>query len=327
MSSLPDKSSLHVDTLLTNNSIAFMNEATDFIADKVFPVVQVNKPSDIYPVYSTDSFMRARAKVRNSGEESAGDGWDIDVTNTYQTLRRDFHFDLDVDDVATADEVFNMEDDALDYIMNAQLLTKEETFMTNYFGTTIWDTDLTGVSGTPGAGQFQRWDEGGSNPVRDIRNAALTIQQNTGKRPNTLVVSAPVMTALEENASVVSRIQHTHGGSITTQILAELLRIDRVLIANAVKDDSDAGAALSMAFMAARDGALLCYSAPRPGVKTPSAGYTFAWKLPESGLPISISRFDMPHLKSERIEGSMAYDQRVISSALGVYFTTAIAAA
>ena len=48
----PTLHDLHVDQLLTNISIKYMNQPSAYVADQVFPLVQVNKQSNKYPVYS-----------------------------------------------------------------------------------------------------------------------------------------------------------------------------------------------------------------------------------------------------------------------------------
>jgi len=55
----------------------------------------------------------------------------------------------------------------------------------------------------------------------------------------------------------------------------------------------------------------------------PSGGYTFSWSG-YSGAQAGqrVSRFRMDHLRSDRIEMEMTYDQKVISSALGVFIQT-----
>lgn len=322
---IPSGRDLHVDALLTDISIAFKNSASAFIADQVFPELPVMKQSDRYAVYDKASFFRARAQKRGRGVESAGDGWEVDTTPTYFADRYDFHHDIDDDDLNNTDEPFNLMQDASEYIMHALLVKREQIWATNYFGTSIWTTDKAGVASGPTGSQYLRWDESGSDPIKDIRLQADAIQQLTGFRPNVLVVNPQVLTALEENASIVDRFKHTSAASITTDMLAAILRVDAVLVANAVYDGSAPGGTTTMSFIAGKH-ALLVYRAPRPGLKQPTGGYTFSWRLPETGgaLNVAVKSFRLEQLKSERVEGSMAFDMKVISPDLGVFFQNAI---
>jgi hypothetical protein len=73
--------------------------------------------------------------------------------------------------------------------------------------------------------------------------------------------------------------------------------------------------------------ALLAYVAPRPGLLTPSAGYTFVWKglTGNNDLGIVINRINAPLLKSTRIEAEFAYDHQVVGSDLGYFFSATVA--
>ena len=51
----PTRSDLHVNRPLTNMSIAYRQDATDLVADRVFPAVPVKKQSDRYIVYTKDA--------------------------------------------------------------------------------------------------------------------------------------------------------------------------------------------------------------------------------------------------------------------------------
>lgn len=42
----PTQGNVHVDAILTNISVAFMQDQTQFGADRVFPIVPVQKQSD-----------------------------------------------------------------------------------------------------------------------------------------------------------------------------------------------------------------------------------------------------------------------------------------
>jgi len=73
--------------------------------------------------------------------------------------------------------------------------------------------------------------------------------------------------------------------------------------------------------------AMLCYSAPQPGLMTPTAGYTFSWRgylNQANDFGIAMKRIPMPHLESNRIEGGMAYDQKVVTTAMGYFWSSIV---
>ena len=58
----PTQSDLHINAPLTNVSVAYKQNASDYIADKVFPKVPVSKQSDLYWKYSKSDWRRTDVK-------------------------------------------------------------------------------------------------------------------------------------------------------------------------------------------------------------------------------------------------------------------------
>lgn len=325
---MPTAAQIHIDTALTNISVAYMQSETKFIADKVFPVVPVQKQSDRYYVYSKEDWFRDEAEERARATESAGGDYDIDNTPSYFARKYAYHKDVTEEDRANADSVLNPDQDATDFVSHKLLIKREVLWASKYFVSGVWGTTLTGVASSPTAGQFVQWNiPSTSHPIEDIDNAQTSIMSLTGYKPNVLVLGPRVYKALKNHADILERIKYTQRGLITTEILAALFDVERVLVAEAVKNSSNKGGADATDFIYG-NGALLCYAAPRPALKTPSAGYTFAWTglLGAGAYGNRIVRIDMPHLGigTERIEGEMAFDQKIIAADLGVYFTSAL---
>lgn len=322
----PTAGDVHVNQPLTNISIAYMQQSTAFIADKVFPTVPVQKQSDRYFTYPKGDWFRSEARERAPATESAGSGWSIDSTPTYYCGVDAVHKDVDDQIRANADAPINFDRDATEWVTQQLMIRREKKWVFNYFKTGVWGTDLTGVAAAPGAGQFLRWDDANSTPVEDITGAAITMSQTTGFKPNTLVLNPFVYNALKNNADIIDRIKYTQRGVVTSDILATLFDVDRVLISNAVENTGPQGGTDVINFVASTKGALLVYANPRPSILTPSAGYTFGWTgyFGAGGNGQRIKRFRMEELSADRVEGELAVDQKLVASDLGVFFTTAV---
>jgi hypothetical protein len=321
----PTPNDLHVNRPLTNITVAFMQSADQFIADRVFPNVPVDHKSDSYYVYSRESWNRPQAKPRARATESAGGGWDLD-TATYQAERFAFHKDIDDQDRANQDAQFNIDRDAAQFTAYQLLLTREAKFVESFFGTGIWTTNLTGVAATPDPGEFLQWSEAGSTPIADIKNAILTQSLLTGFRPNTLVLGPQVVAELEEHPDILDRIKYTERGLVSTDLLASLFGVDRILVPFPIQNTAPQGAAESNAFMYGKS-ALLVYSAPNAGLMIPSAGYTFNWRryMGTSSLTPITRRFRMEEITSDRVESELFFDMKVVAPEMGTYFASAVA--
>ena len=67
----PTQNQVHVDRVLTNISVAYIQSAEDFIAGRAFPELPVVKQSDIYFKYNKDDWFRDEAKQRSDGAPTA----------------------------------------------------------------------------------------------------------------------------------------------------------------------------------------------------------------------------------------------------------------
>lgn len=323
----PTRGDVHVNKPLTNVSIAYIQKATNFIADKVFPNIPVPKQSDRYFVYDRGDWFRDEAQKRAPGTESAGGGFRIDNTPTYYADTWGVHKDVDDQIRANADVPINMDRDATEYITGQLLLKREKQWAADYFVTGIWTTQYQGVSSGPTGAQFLQWNDAASTPIEDITNRAIDIAKLTGFKPNTLVLSPYVFNTLKSNADIIDRIKYTQKGVITTDILANLFEVEKVLVAMGTNNTAAEGATDSYDFIISSKAALLCYSNPRPSILTPSAGYTFSWTgyLGAGVAGNRIKRFRMEELASDRIEGEMAFDLKLVAADLGAFFYDAIA--
>jgi len=322
----PNINSVHVDAILTNISVAYLQKQENFIADKVFPVVPVDKKSDKYFVYTKNDWFRDEAQRRADGTESAGSGYNL-TTGTYAADVYAFHKDVGDQTIANADAPLNPRREATEFVTHRMLLRKELQFVSDFFTTGVWADDVTGVAGTPTTGETKQWsDYSSSDPINDIEAAKSEVLGNTGLEPNTLVLGYEVFRQLKNHPDLVDRIKYTSSNTITEDMLARMFDIDRVLVAKAVKATNNEGAAEAYGFAYGK-GALLAHVAPSPGLLTPSAGYQFSWTGVSGGIgsTIGVTSFRMESLRAERVEAEMAFDNKVIGADLGYFWNTIVA--
>jgi hypothetical protein len=318
----PHLNAVHLDAVLTQISVAYLQNPGNLIADKVFPMIPVDKKSDVYYTYDKEDWFRDEAQRRAGGAESAGSGYDLSRA-TYNCDVFALHKDVNDQDRANQDSPIDLDSEAAMFVSSRLALRREIQFVTDYFGTGIWGTDVTGVSGAPAGGQFRKWsDYVNSDPLLDIEVGKEGVLQTTGFEPNTLVLGYKAFRTLKNHPDLSDRLKYTTSENITAEIMARLFDVDRVLVAKAVKASNVEGETASYGF-AFPDGALLAYVAPNPGLLTPSAGYCFGWKGVSGGMGevIGTSSFRMEHLKATRIEAEAAWDNKVVGADLGYYFT------
>jgi len=223
----PTGADLHIDTYLSNLGIAYMNEPSSYIATKAFPVVLTNKQSDLYPIYQKDYWFRDEAEKRAPLTESKGGGYEL-TSGSFYCHEWAYHKDIPDEDIWNADEVFDLEDDAVAFIVEKLRIGRERRWSAAYFGTGIWGNDL--VGGT----DFDAWTDADSTPIDDVEDAKALIRQGTGLMPNTLIVAERVHQALKNHSSVLDRFKYTQAGIITEALLAQVFEVDRYIKAAAV---------------------------------------------------------------------------------------------
>lgn len=92
------------------------------------------------------------------------------------------------------------------------------------------------------AGTAQWSDYGAvSDPAGDIEAAKSAVRALIGRRPNTVVMGAAVFAKLRNHPKVIDRIKYTGRDSATTELLAALFGVQRVVVGDAIYED-DAGA-------------------------------------------------------------------------------------
>ena len=317
----PTAGDVHVNTPLTNISIAYLQNMANFVSHQVFPVIPVTKQSDRYYTYDRGEFNRDEMEKRAPGTESAGGSYTIDNTPTYYADVYAFHKDIPDQIRANSDSVLAPDREATEYVTHKAMIKREKLWASKYFTTSVWTTDQSssnwGTSGTS------------TDPIIDIRTGKRTVLQSTGFEPNTLVLSKEVYDTLADNADVIERVNAGQTAPTpamgTLWAMMALFEMERIFVMKAISNTANEGATASHSFIGGAN-ALLCYSALTPGMMTPSAGYTFSWTghVGAGSEGGRIKRFRQEQLGSDRVEIEMAFDQKLIAADLGYFFSTPI---
>lgn len=317
----------HIDRALTNISVAYQQGANAFIADKVFPIVPVQKRSDVYFQYSKEDFFRDEVQERGQGAESVGGDFNIEAKDPYFCRKYAYHYDITQEEKTNYDQPINVDRDAVTWLTQKMLLNREIRFVDSYVKQGVWGTEKQGTTGTPTAAMFKKWSDPTSDPVQDVNNIMLEMAGSTGVKPNFMIMSPDVFYALKRHEDIMDRIKYTQKGIITIDLIASLFEIDNIYIPWGIINKGPQTPGYSenhdqTQFIYAGK-VLLGYTTAGPALKTPTAGYIFAWTGLEgaSAYGSRMVRIPMDHLGlgTERIEAECAYDMKVICKDMGVF--------
>ncbi len=324
----PTLGDLHVNALLTNIAVAYMQDDTNFIADRVFPSIPVAKRSDYYVTFERGAFFRDEMQKRAPSTESKGSGYETG-SDTYFCEVYALHKDIDDMLRSNADSVFNLDDQATRFLTQKALLKKEFLFKNAYLKTGVWTTDVTGVAANPGTNEVLQWSDAASTPIEDVQSYRTNVLGLTGYEPNTLIISKRVYDKLINHPDIIDRIKYgqTPGAPAQAGIdsLRRLFEIPNIHIMKAIYNAGKEGADDDFNFIGG-DMAWLGYVTPTPGMLVPSAGYTFVWTgYIGSNNGVRMKSFRMENINSDRQEIELALAQKLVGADLGVYFDQIIA--
>ncbi len=322
-------SQVHIDTPLSNLTLAYAQSQTNFVADKVFPTVGVARQSDKYYIYDRANMNRTgdvkklapRTEVNRIGMTISNSSYFADVYG--------LGMDFDEQTIANEDEVLNIRSAGAETLAMRLMIHREENFATTFFSTGVWGTEVAGAAS--GVGTPVYWnDYTNSTPITDVTDARRAMQlKSGGYKPNTMVVGKVTRDELINHPDILARL---NGGStvnnpalITDAKLAEIFEVENFFVMEAVNNTAVEGATESNAFIGGKH-ALLCHTPSSAGLMTPAAGMTFAWNnIPgANNLGITVESFSDDALKrqqiAEHIQVKMSYDMKVVGADLGYFF-------
>lgn len=311
---MPNPADVHVDSALTDFSVAYLQKPEASIARRAFPVVNVPKHSDKYFVYTIADHMSTVMRKRAPGTAAADRT--IALSNaSYFCDVLSLAYNVSAQEKANADPAIDPEEDAVKILLQDAMIKEELDWATIAFASS-WGTNT-----SPGT----VWSNAAAYPISDLTTGIRTVLLATGMRPNVLALGADVWyTGLSIHEDLVDRLPDNSARIVTKDFVANLLGLDEILVSEVVYNSAQEGLAASNAFAATRTSALLFYRNPNPGRLAANAGATFAW-TGLAGPGVEVKRYDVPKDDAyPRIELNVARDFKIVGSALGYYLTSCV---
>ena len=319
-------SQVHIDVPLTNLTIAYAQEMTNFIADKVFGTVSVDKQSDKYYIYDREGLRHGDVKVLAPRTEVNRVGMSIS-NDSYFADVRGLGMDFDEQTIANTDTALEFRSQGANVLIEKIMIDREVRWADTFFKAGVWGTETTPAN---------LWsDYAASTPIVDVTNARRAMQlKSGGYKPNVMVVGKEVRDILVNHPDILGRLNGgatvTNTALITDAKLAEIFEVEQFLVMEAVYNDVAEGVADNFEFIGGKH-AMLAYKPSSMGLKTPASGAIFTWdSIPNvSGLGITVESFSDDALKrqqvAEMIQVKCSDDMKVIGADLGYFFDSVVA--
>lgn len=301
---------IHVDKHLSNIAQAY--RPSGFIADMVFPIVNVPKQSDMIKVYTQADQFREEEALRSPGNSARRVSLSVSSTH-YYARNYALAADVTIEDRANADMAFirDLEEGAVEFVTDKLLIGYERrvaTLATN--GSNVSTTFDVGSAWT---------DYSNSDPLGDIWTAMDQQRDYIGYKPNRAVFSEKSWRNFSRNADVINKIYKTgvDGGAppVAANQAAELLGVEQVMVGGAMYNSNAEGLTQSLSDIWG-EYVLLYYTPGRPSVNFPSWGYSFRWNAPGlANWNVRRLPFDEDKQK-DSVEVGYYQDEKIIATGL-----------
>lgn len=258
---MPAPRTTYVDPLLTNISVAYANES--YVFDRLFPRVNVPKETGIYFVKDKEN-LRAPADARRSELSRANRVSNTLSEATYTLTERSLETPISDRVMKNASDPFQPKSNAVNLVTDKLMLNAEKELQT-----------LLLASGAPSLDENSSWSTISTDIAGHVRTGRNSIQKNTGKKANTVVIGKPALDVLMTNTAFLDSIKYTTivNESNLRSAIAQWFDVQTVLIADAIENTAAEGLTDVLDYIWG-DTVVLAYVAPTPSIDTPSAGYT-----------------------------------------------------
>lgn len=258
-------SDVYVDVQLTDVSVKYTND--EYIADVLFPIVNVKKKSGIYYTYDKSNLKRVDSK-RTSGSRANRVEYGLVKTAYGPLVEHSLEEGVDWETIELAVDPLDPKIDAVNNI-SERLLIEKEYNLSSYLST----SGNLGASVTlSGTDQFS--DLLNSDPFTKITTGRLTIQKTALKKANTIVMGMEVWAVLQNHPDLIERVKYTNKKGLEPDDLKILFPgIETVIVGNAMENTAKEGQTAVLAPIWGKH-LWIAYVTKTPGIRQVSLGYT-----------------------------------------------------
>lgn len=331
---------IHIDTFLTNYSESFIQDASTYISNSVATAIPVQYQAGVYQKLQRSYYLRDELAPRPHGGTPVQVKYGVERASYFVDELAAEHY---IDDRQRAQNALpsnSLDQNAVRLLTTKALVSRDRRWATAFFRTGVWANDKAGIaSGTPTSAQFIQWNQAGAMPLADVLLAKDQVAALTGKVPNTMVLGANVITRLLLSPALQDLVKYTQGGLLTTDILATMFGVERIVVARSVYNAADEttanpagtnnGDTLDLQYIVDANSAWLGYVERTAALDAPTAVAMFAWTGYEPGLVNAqggiIRRGRDDRARSDWFQIVDATEFAAVSPDLGVFFSNAVA--
>jgi hypothetical protein len=162
------------------------------------------------------------------------------------------------------------------------------------------------------------WDDASNaTPITDVETGKMAVRSACGLLPNTLIMAFSSYSNLKQCDQIINRLKYTFPGidlnKITSQQLAMIFDVERVLIGGAVYNSAAKGKDASVADVWNHEYAMLTVTNNSMDISGPCIGRTFLWTEDSPQNPI-VESYREEQIRSDVFRVRHHVDERLIQS-------------
>lgn len=235
----PDVKSEIIAGPLQGVSVAYKN--TDYIADRVFPILDGADPKVKITKYRKGAWFRDEAGIRAAGTRAKRGGYPL---TSVSVSTDEYAFAKEVTDEdrkfakSQGAPVLSPDEDAIEFATDKVDLKKEIRVAALITAGTWADGNSGGVDAEG------LWSPAGNTNtfLTDITTGKKKIKE-CGVIANCLAIDYATYLSLKEVDDILQKIKYTQRGVFGTDLLAAMLELDEVLVGSAIKSSAEETAA------------------------------------------------------------------------------------
>lgn len=257
-------------TALDNLSIRYANDASDYIAEALFPTQVVNKYSFKVYQYDTSNFREETTATASDAEARKID-YGVFSTDRSTTLHK-LAADIDPRTAKSADAaVANLKMDATLAIMDKLLISRERLAATKATTSTNYPSDLTSAL----VDSSTRWTDSGGDPEADSITARNAVRARCRKAPNALALSWLGLERLKTSPAMLDRVKYTDAKSVSVDLIKNVMQVQYLFVGAAAYNGNLEGNATQTLTDIWSDNAIFFVYEPNPALRSVCYGKTY----------------------------------------------------
>lgn len=213
-----------VDPVLSTIAQGYSNDS--FIANKIFPAVNIEKSKMKIPVFGKEAFY-----IRETDRAIRAVSNRIPPTNIslidIETQEKDIEMALDHLEQSEATNFERYLRQVTKTLKESIDLAKEKTSADIVQNTSNYDTDMKEVVASADA-----WDDGTNSidPIEIIKDGMSSVRGKIARYPNTMIIGEATYRTLMQHSKILDRIKYSTLGKASKNILSELTDIPNIYV-------------------------------------------------------------------------------------------------